>query len=66
MVRVINQTGEGPMYRSSYVVHYEALIGLSLLWIPQTICMANSVSSIDNAPDTSSTTKSRTINLISR
>jgi hypothetical protein len=54
------------MYRSSYVVDYETLIGLSLLRVPQTIHMADSASSIDNAPNSLSATKSRTLNLISR
>jgi hypothetical protein len=39
---------------------YEALIGLSLLWIPQTIHMAEGAVCIDNAPDTSSMAISRT------
>jgi hypothetical protein len=34
--------------------------------VPQIKCMADSASSIDNAPNTSSATKSRTLNLILR
>jgi hypothetical protein len=49
-----------PSYQSSYVVDYEALIGLSLLWIPQTIYMAGGAACIDNAPDTSLMAMSRT------
>jgi hypothetical protein len=64
MVRVFNQVWEGPTYRSHYVVDYEALTILSLMQIPQTICMADNTSNIDNAPDTSLATMSRTLNLI--
>jgi hypothetical protein len=42
------------------VVDYEALIGLSLLQVPQTIRMAGDTACIDNAPDTSSMVMSRT------
>jgi hypothetical protein len=42
------------------MVDYEALTGLSLLRVPQTIRMAGGAMCIDNAPDTSLMTMSRT------
>jgi hypothetical protein len=42
------------------MVDYEALTGLSLLGVPQTVCMAGGTVCIDNAPDTSSIAISRT------
>jgi hypothetical protein len=51
--RGYSEAGRGdPPYLSSYVVDYEALTGPSLLQVPQTICIAESATCIDNAPDT--------------
>jgi hypothetical protein len=49
-----------PPYRSSYVLDYEAITGLSLLWVPQIIRMAGGAACIDNVTDTSSMAMSRT------
>jgi hypothetical protein len=32
---IVKSGREGPMYQSSYVVEYKALIGLSLMQVPQ-------------------------------
>jgi hypothetical protein len=50
---------EVPTYRSSCVMDYEDLAGLSRLRASQTISMAGDAACIDNAPDTSSMPMSR-------
>jgi hypothetical protein len=58
------KTGEGPTYRSNYVVDYEALTKCHSYEYHTPFCMAGSASSIDNIPDTSSAVKSRIFHLI--
>jgi hypothetical protein len=56
----VKQSIDGPTVPASYMVDYEALTELLLLWVPQTIRMAGGATCIDNAPNTSSMAMSRT------